>query len=99
MVGFLVGGGNGYPEEDLVVGLPGQPKVGFKQYAGYVDVDLKNGRSFFYYFAEAEVDPLHKPLTLWLNGGSLSLSLSLSLPLPHTLYFSLCFSFKTLVRD
>ncbi|KAM7507854.1 hypothetical protein LguiA_018307 [Lonicera macranthoides] len=69
VVGLVVGGGNGYPEEDLVVGLPGQPKVGFKQYAGYVDVDLKNGRSFFYYFVEAEVDPLHKPLTLWLNGG------------------------------
>lgn len=78
VVGLVVGGGNGYPEEDLVVGLPGQPKVGFKQYAGYVDVDLKNGRSFFYYFVEAEVDSLHKPLTLWLNGGSLSFFLSLA---------------------
>lgn len=60
---------NGFPEEDLVVELPGQPKVGFKQYAGYVDVDIKAGRSLFYYFVEAEFDPDHKPLTLWLNGG------------------------------
>lgn len=60
---------NGYPEQDLVVGLPGQPKVGFRQYAGYVDVDVKAGRSLFYYYVEAEKDPDSKPLTLWLNGG------------------------------
>ena len=59
----------GYPAEDLVVGLPGQPKVGFRQYAGYVDVDEKAGRSLFYYFVEAEGDADRKPLTLWLNGG------------------------------
>ncbi|CAN0928579.1 Serine carboxypeptidase-like 42 [Linum grandiflorum] len=59
----------GYPAEDLVVNLPGQPKVGFKQYAGYVDVDAKTGKSLFYYFVEAEKAPLSKPLTLWLNGG------------------------------
>ncbi|KAL8132890.1 hypothetical protein AgCh_008388 [Apium graveolens] len=69
VVVLLVVGGEGYPEEDLVVRLPGQPKVGFKQYAGYVDVDVKSGKSLFYYFVEAEVDPHHKPLTLWLNGG------------------------------
>lgn len=72
VVVLLVVGGEGYPEEDLVVRLPGQPKVGFKQYAGYVDVDFKSGRSLFYYFVEAEVDPDHKPLTLWLNGGLFS---------------------------
>lgn len=60
---------NGYPIEDLVVNLPGQPKVGFKQYAGYIDVDIKSGRSLFYYFVEAEDDSHLKPLTLWLNGG------------------------------
>ncbi|KAF3445558.1 hypothetical protein FNV43_RR10734 [Rhamnella rubrinervis] len=60
---------DGYPVEDLVVRLPGQPKVGFRQYAGYVDVDVKAGRSLFYYFVEAEKDPDNKPLTLWLNGG------------------------------
>ncbi|KAI3717964.1 hypothetical protein L1987_69919 [Smallanthus sonchifolius] len=65
----LVGGGNGFPAEDLVIRLPGQPIVGFKQYAGYVDVDLKAGRSLFYYFVEAETDADRKPLSLWLNGG------------------------------
>ncbi|AED94786.1 serine carboxypeptidase II-like [Arabidopsis thaliana] len=59
----------GYPEEDLVVRLPGQPTVGFKQYAGYVDVDVKAGRSLFYYYVEAVKQPDSKPLTLWLNGG------------------------------
>ncbi|KAK2444152.1 Serine carboxypeptidase-like 42 [Trifolium repens] len=62
-------GVEGYPIEDLVVRLPGQPKVEFKQYAGYVDVDVKHGRSLFYYFVEADHDPDKKPLTLWLNGG------------------------------
>ncbi|CAL0319467.1 unnamed protein product [Lupinus luteus] len=65
----LIGNVVGYPKEDLVEKLPGQPKVGFKQYAGYVDVDVKNGRSLFYYFVEADHDPQNKPLTLWLNGG------------------------------
>ncbi|CAK9309716.1 unnamed protein product [Citrullus colocynthis] len=70
---ILSGGGSagveGFPNEDLVLRLPGQPPVGFKQYAGYVDVDVKNGRSLFYYFVEAEEQPEKKPLTLWLNGG------------------------------
>ncbi|GAA0146070.1 serine protease [Lithospermum erythrorhizon] len=69
VVGLVVRGAEGYPKEDLVTSLPGQPKVGFRQYAGYIDVDVKAGRSLFYYFVEAEVDPAHKPLTLWLNGG------------------------------
>ncbi|CAK8567503.1 unnamed protein product [Lathyrus sativus] len=59
----------GYPTEDLVERLPGQPKVKFSQYAGYVDIDLKHGRSLFYYFVEADHHPHKKPLTLWLNGG------------------------------
>ncbi|KAG9146363.1 hypothetical protein Leryth_018416 [Lithospermum erythrorhizon] len=69
VVGLVVRRAEGYPKEDLVTSLPGQPKVGFRQYAGYIDVDVKAGRSLFYYFVEAEVDPAHKPLTLWLNGG------------------------------
>ncbi|CAN8242478.1 unnamed protein product [Cochlearia groenlandica] len=59
----------GYPEEELVVKLPGQPTVGFRQYAGYVDIDLQSGRSLFYYYVEAVTHPDAKPLTLWLNGG------------------------------
>ncbi|KAM0018403.1 putative carboxypeptidase D [Helianthus debilis subsp. tardiflorus] len=70
VVVVVMGGGSGYPVEDLVERLPGQPVVGFKQYAGYVDVDLKAGRSLFYYFVEADDnDADHKPLSLWLNGG------------------------------
>lgn len=84
-------GVKGYPAEDLVVRLPGQPNVGFKQFAGYVDVDVKHGRSLFYYFVEAEQDPDKKPLTLWLNGGWLwTYVMSMSpfftlLQLPHSL--------------
>ncbi|KAL8524624.1 hypothetical protein ACS0TY_014284 [Phlomoides rotata] len=69
VVGLAVSGGYGFPAEDLVVKLPGQPAVKFRQYAGYVDVDVKNGRSLFYYFVEAADHSDHKPLTLWLNGG------------------------------
>ncbi|KAL6522131.1 Serine carboxypeptidase-like 42 [Orobanche minor] len=69
VAGLVVGGGYGFPAEDLVKSLPGQPNVTFRQYAGYVDVDGKNGRSLFYYFVEAEENPDEKPLTLWFNGG------------------------------
>ncbi|KAM0939917.1 putative carboxypeptidase D [Dioscorea sansibarensis] len=59
----------GYPEEDLVKKLPGQPEFTFKQYAGYVDVDSDAGRSLYYYFVEAHAESQFKPLTLWLTGG------------------------------
>ncbi|KAL9668027.1 hypothetical protein QQ045_002399 [Rhodiola kirilowii] len=68
LVGFAVAC-YAFPAENLVVNLPGQPKVTFRQFAGYVDVDLKAGRSLFYYFVEADKDAQSKPLTLWLNGG------------------------------
>ncbi|KAL2460222.1 Serine carboxypeptidase 24 [Abeliophyllum distichum] len=48
--------------------MPGQPKVNFSQYSGYVTVDPTAGRALFYYFTESE-DPSSKPLVLWLNGG------------------------------
>ncbi|KAI5316503.1 hypothetical protein L3X38_036210 [Prunus dulcis] len=44
-----------YYPSNLVVRLPNQPNVGFKQ---YVDVDVKARRS---------KEPGKKPLTLWLN--------------------------------
>ncbi|KAF7127262.1 hypothetical protein RHSIM_Rhsim11G0168200 [Rhododendron simsii] len=61
----------GKMEDDLIEGgLPGQPsKSNFKQYAGYVSVDEPKGRSLFYYFVEASLNPSSKPLVLWLNGG------------------------------
>ncbi|XP_062184189.1 serine carboxypeptidase-like 35 [Phragmites australis] len=57
------------PEADLVTGLPGQPAVGFRHYAGYVDVGSGGGKALFYWFFEAEREPDKKPLMLWLNGG------------------------------
>ncbi|KAF7002670.1 hypothetical protein CFC21_018117 [Triticum aestivum] len=57
------------PEGDLVTGLPGQPEVGFKHYAGYVDVGTGGDKALFYWFFEAEKEPEKKPLVLWLNGG------------------------------
>ncbi|KAH9318095.1 hypothetical protein KI387_019864 [Taxus chinensis] len=57
------------PMEDLVWRLPGQPVVGFKQYAGYVTVDQTAGTALFYYFVEAEKNASASPLALWLNGG------------------------------
>lgn len=65
----LLVGIEGAPAADLVERLPGQPKVPFKQYAGYVVTDAAAGRALFYYFVEAETHPSSKPLTLWLNGG------------------------------
>lgn len=55
--------------EDLVTDLPGQPQVKFRNYAGYVTVNEKNGRALFYWFYEATTLPDEKPLVLWLNGG------------------------------
>ncbi|RVX04997.1 hypothetical protein VitviT2T_012029 [Vitis vinifera] len=57
------------PSADKIVSLPGQPQVGFQQFAGYITVDEKQQRHLFYYFVEAETDPASKPLVLWLNGG------------------------------
>ncbi|PON67251.1 Serine carboxypeptidase-like [Parasponia andersonii] len=57
------------PHSDKIFRLPGQPRVGFQQFSGYVKVDNKKNISLFYYFVEAETDPSSKPLVLWLNGG------------------------------
>ncbi|XP_073132142.1 serine carboxypeptidase-like 45 isoform X2 [Henckelia pumila] len=56
-------------KSDKIVSLPGQPKVSFQQYSGYITIDESQKRSFFYYFVEAETEPDSKPLVLWLNGG------------------------------
>ncbi|TYI85129.1 hypothetical protein E1A91_D05G417600v1 [Gossypium mustelinum] len=61
---------NAFPMNDLISKLPGQPDVNFRQFAGYIEVDENvDGRSLFYYFVEAEKDPLTQPLTIWLTGG------------------------------
>ncbi|KAL2514583.1 putative serine carboxypeptidase-like 53 [Forsythia ovata] len=56
-------------EKDRIEKLPGQPSVRFKQYGGYITVDQKAGRAFYYYFAEAHHSKESLPLLLWLNGG------------------------------
>lgn len=73
-------------EADLVVGLPGQPLVNFRHYAGYVTVNKRNGRALFYWFFEATHKPAKKPLLLWLNGG-LYTHCSYVFPLVIVLYF------------
>ncbi|KNA24330.1 hypothetical protein SOVF_016840, partial [Spinacia oleracea] len=45
------------------------PIVGFKHYAGYVNVNVSHGRELFYWFFEAVDTPHQKPVVLWLNGG------------------------------
>ncbi|XP_074558556.1 serine carboxypeptidase-like 34 [Curcuma longa] len=56
-------------QADQVARLPGQPPVGFRQFAGYVTVNESHGRALFYWFFEAADNAAHKPLVLWLNGG------------------------------
>ncbi|TKY67756.1 Serine carboxypeptidase 34 [Spatholobus suberectus] len=56
-------------EADRVYGLPGQPAVKFKQYAGYITVNETHGRALFYWFFESTHKPEQKPVLLWLNGG------------------------------
>ena len=62
---------NNKEDHFLKDGLPGQPlsTLGLKQFAGNLDVDVKSGRSLFYYHVESQSDPAFKPLILWLNGG------------------------------
>ncbi|KAF9614909.1 hypothetical protein IFM89_021339 [Coptis chinensis] len=60
---------DGLKEADRIEKLPGQPKVKFNQYSGYVTVDGEVGRALFYYFVESPDKPSTKPLVLWLNGG------------------------------
>ncbi|KAF6155861.1 hypothetical protein GIB67_039192, partial [Kingdonia uniflora] len=59
----------GLKEKDLIDRLPGQPHVSFTQYGGYVTVNEKASRAFYYYFTEAVRSKKTKPLLLWLNGG------------------------------
>ncbi|GMH20353.1 hypothetical protein Nepgr_022194 [Nepenthes gracilis] len=57
-------------EADRITQLPGQPRVSFQQFSGYVTVDKSAGRALFYWLTEAAVDdPTSVPLVLWLNGG------------------------------
>eukprot|EP00271_Cylindrocystis_brebissonii_P007439 TRINITY_DN20990_c0_g1_i1.p1 TRINITY_DN20990_c0_g1~~TRINITY_DN20990_c0_g1_i1.p1 ORF type:complete len:516 (-),score=24.40 TRINITY_DN20990_c0_g1_i1:761-2308(-) len=56
---------------DLIGSLPGQPADApfFRQYAGYVPINVTTGKTFFYYLVESIKFPQKAPLVLWLNGG------------------------------
>ncbi|XP_054821877.1 serine carboxypeptidase 24-like [Prosopis cineraria] len=56
-------------EGDRIEELPGQPRVGFSQFSGYVTVNRRHGRVLFYWLTQATSSPHSKPLLLWLNGG------------------------------
>ncbi|GAB4828678.1 Serine carboxypeptidase-like 25 [Ancistrocladus abbreviatus] len=56
-------------EADQISALPGQPRVPFQQFSGYVTVNKIAGRALFYWLTEAVHDPFSKPLVVWLNGG------------------------------
>ncbi|XP_027350678.1 serine carboxypeptidase-like 25 isoform X2 [Abrus precatorius] len=59
----------GSESTDRILELPGQPKVSFQQFSGYVTVNKVAGRALFYWLTEAPQNPLTKPLVIWLNGG------------------------------
>ncbi|OQU86812.1 hypothetical protein SORBI_3003G154400 [Sorghum bicolor] len=70
LVVLSVAAARGEQEGDRVALLPGQPRSPpVSQFAGYVTVNERNGRTLFYWFFEAETSPADKPLLLWLNGG------------------------------
>ncbi|KAG2334439.1 hypothetical protein Bca4012_000386 [Brassica carinata] len=61
---------SGRKEDDLVTGLPGQPLVNFRHYAGYVNLGPRQKqKALFYWFFEAQRNSSGRPLVLWLNGG------------------------------
>jgi len=71
LVVLSVAAARGEQEGDRVALLPGQPRSPpVSQFAGYVTVNERNGRTLFYWFFEAETSPADKPLLLWLNGGT-----------------------------
>ena len=75
----------GLKEKDKIDRLPGQPLARFSQYGGYVTVDEKAGRAFYYYFTEAFSNKEKLPLVLWLNGGSIYYGYILICQLIHIL--------------
>ncbi|PIN18106.1 Serine carboxypeptidases (lysosomal cathepsin A) [Handroanthus impetiginosus] len=57
-------------EYDRIIKLPGQPTTPrISQFSGYITVNEAHGRALYYWFFEAQSEPIKKPLLLWLNGG------------------------------
>ena len=67
-------------ERDRIIRLPGQPRVEFEQFSGYVNVNERDGRALFYWLTQSTTNPSSKPLILWLNGGKIT---------PHSIYMSM----------
>ncbi|XP_051142577.1 serine carboxypeptidase 24-like isoform X2 [Andrographis paniculata] len=65
LLGFVEG-----EEEQRITALPGQPRVNFSQFSGYVTVSEKHGRALFYWLTQAHSNASIKPLLLWLNGDA-----------------------------
>ncbi|CAL4135333.1 unnamed protein product, partial [Meganyctiphanes norvegica] len=64
----VVLGAHGFPEEDLVVDLPGASfEIPFKQYSGYLSPDTS--KHLHYWFVESERNPSEDPIIVWMNGG------------------------------
>ena len=59
-------------ERDRIIRLPGQPRVEFEQFSGYVNVNERDGRALFYWLTQSTTNPSSKPLLLWLNGGKIT---------------------------
>lgn len=54
---------------DEITSLPGFGVTPTRQYSGYLNVDVANGRNLHYWFVESESNATDVPLLLWLNGG------------------------------
>ncbi|KAL1196736.1 Serine carboxypeptidase-like 35 [Cardamine amara subsp. amara] len=53
-------------EDDLVTGLPGQPPVNFRHYAGYVNLGpQQKQKALFYWFFEVQQNSSRRPLVLF----------------------------------
>lgn len=92
---FFVSNSEGYSaaaeEADRISALPGQPKVSFPQFSGYVTVNKEAGRALFYWLTESPNSPSSKPLVIWLNGGLSFILCLLLLLLLLLLFFHYCY--------
>eukprot|EP01135_Chromosphaera_perkinsii_P011173 Nk52_evm20s2355 gene=Nk52_evmTU20s2355 len=57
-------------QKDAIRALPAMDfTLPFRMASGYLNVHRRNDRNLFYWFVEAEEDPLNKPIMVWENGG------------------------------
>lgn len=46
-----------------------QSVIGFQEYTGYINVDVKHDSNLFYWIVESQNNPATDPFVVWLNGG------------------------------